>query len=102
MNVEFPLFVFEKDDRSMFLVEKPDRLFYHLEMIDIENDEYVFWDLTGAGVCISVANGAIDQITRCDHSMSISDALKAYSESVDLRISLQGPPMEVWTHLQSQ
>jgi hypothetical protein len=65
MNVEFPLFAFEKDDRSMLLIEKSDRLLYHLEAIDIENDEYVFWDAKGAGVCVSVTHDAIDQITRC-------------------------------------
>jgi hypothetical protein len=30
-TVRFPLFVFEKDDHSMFLIERPDRLLYHLE-----------------------------------------------------------------------
>jgi hypothetical protein len=39
-SVSFPLFVFEKDDCSMFLVETPDKVLYHLEPIDIENDEY--------------------------------------------------------------
>lgn len=33
----------------MLLIERPDRLLYHLEAIDIENDEYLFWDSTGAG-----------------------------------------------------
>jgi hypothetical protein len=98
MNVEFPLFAFEKDDRSMLLIEKSDRLLYHLEAIDIENDEYVFWDAKGAGVCVSVTHDAIDQITRCDRS----DAFQAYSQSLSLRVSLQGPPSEVWGRIQSQ
>jgi hypothetical protein len=102
MNVEFPLFVFEKDDRSMLLIEKPDRLLHHLETIDIENDEYVFWDSTGAGVCVSVTHDAIDQITPCVRSMSLSDAFQAYSQSLSLRVSLQGPPIEVWRRIQSQ
>ena len=87
MNVEFPLFVFEKDDRSMLLIERPDRLLYHLETIDIENDEYLFWDSTGAGVSVSVARDAIDQITRCNQSMSLSciQGLRAVSWSWSLR-----------------
>lgn len=86
----------------MLLIEKSDRLLYHLEAIDIENDEYVFWDAKGAGVCVSVTHDAIDQITRCDRSMSLSDAFQAYSQSLSLRVSLQGPPSEVWGRIQSQ
>jgi hypothetical protein len=102
MNVEFPLFVFEKDDLSMLLIERPDRLLYHLETIDIENDEYLFWDSTGAGVCVSVARDAIDQITRCNQSMSLSDAFQAYVQSLSLGVSIDGPPIEVWRRIQSQ
>jgi len=36
-SVSFPLFVFEKDDCSMFLVEGPDKVLYNMEPIDIEN-----------------------------------------------------------------
>jgi hypothetical protein len=39
MDAKFPLFVFEKDDRSMYLVESPERVLDQLEAIDIENDE---------------------------------------------------------------
>jgi hypothetical protein len=76
MDVRFPLFAFEKDDDSMFLIEKPDRLLYHFEWIDIENEEFIFWDSTGAGVCVTVKDGAIDQIYPCEQSKSLSDALK--------------------------
>jgi hypothetical protein len=102
MNVEFPLFVFEKDDRSMLLIERPDRLLNHLETIDIENDEYLFWDSTGAGVRVSVARDAIGQITRCDQSMSLSDAFEAYVQSLGLGVSVDGRPIEVWRRIQSR
>jgi hypothetical protein len=102
MNVEFPLFVFEKDECSMYLIEKPERLFYHLEAVDIEDDEYVFWDATGAGACVSVAHNVIDQITRCDRTMSLEDAFKAYSESLKLRVPVQGTPIEIGGRIQSQ
>ena len=46
----------------MYLIEKPERLLYHLEAVDIEDDEYVFWDATGAGACVSVAHNVIDQL----------------------------------------
>ena len=43
MSIAYPLFVFDKSDRAMRLIEEPERLFFHLEEIDIENDEYLFW-----------------------------------------------------------
>ena len=66
MGVQFPLFVFEKDDRSMSLIETPERVLYHLEAIDIENDEYLFWDASGAGVCVSLTRDGIDSFRLCD------------------------------------
>jgi hypothetical protein len=86
----------------MFLIEAPDRLLYHLEWIDIEGGEYIFWDSTGAGVCVTVKGGAIDQILPCEQSKSLSDAFEAYSHSRGLKISLQGSPCDVWTCIQSQ
>ena len=102
MNVAFPLFVFEKDDRTMLLIERPDRLLYHLETIDIENDEYLFWDSTGVGVSVSVTGDAIGQITRCTQSMSLSDAFEAYVHSLSLGVSVDGPPIEAWRRIQSR
>jgi len=102
MDVKFPIFVFEKDDHSMYLVEELSRLLYHLEAIDIENGEYVFWDSTGAGVCVTVARNAIDQISACNQPMSLSEAFEAYSESLAIRTDPQGPPIEVWRRIQSQ
>jgi len=49
-GVSFPLYVFEKDDWSMERVESPDRVLYQMEPIDIENDEYLFWDAKGRSV----------------------------------------------------
>src|SRR6266436_5007359 len=102
MNVEFPLFVFEKDDRSMLLIERPDRLLYHLETIDIENGEYLFWDSTGAGVSVSVARGAIDQIALCDQAMALPQAFDAYARANGLQMSLGQSPLDIWRSLQSQ
>jgi hypothetical protein len=46
MTVVYPLFAL-LDDRSMLIIEHCDRILYHLEAIDIENDEYFFWDAAG-------------------------------------------------------
>lgn len=84
VGVEFPIFVFEKDDHSMRLVESPERLLYHLEAIDIENGEYLFWDSIGAGVCVSVAGGVIDTVALCDQAMMLQQAFEAYARAYKL------------------
>jgi len=102
MYVQFPLFVFEKDDRSMYLIETPERVLYHLEAIDIENIEYLFWDSTGAGVRVSVARGAVKQIAPCDQTISLPAAFETYAQSHGLSVSLGESPMDTWRSLQSQ
>lgn len=102
MDVEFPLFVFEKDDRSMLLIERPDQLLHHLEAIDIRNDEYLFWDSTGAGISVLLGGDRVDQITRFDQSMSLSDAFEAYVKALGLEVSIEGTPIEVWRRIQSR
>jgi hypothetical protein len=72
-SVSFPLFVFEKDDCSMFLVDTPDKALYHMEPIDIENDEYVFWDANGKAVRISVAGQRVTGIEYGAAEMTLAE-----------------------------
>jgi hypothetical protein len=102
VDVQFPLFVFEKDDRSMYLIETPERVLYHLEAIDIEDGEYLFWDSNGAGVCISVAGGAIKQIAPCAETISLREAFETYGQSYGLQVFLKESPLDTWRNLQSQ
>jgi hypothetical protein len=102
MDVQFPLFVFEKDDRSMYLIETPERVLYHLEALDIENSEYLFWDSTGTGVCVSVALGAVEQIAPYDETISLREAFETYAQSNGLQVFLKESPLDTWRSLQSQ
>ena len=102
MDVQFPLFVFEKDDRSMYLIETPERVLYHLEAIDIENNEYLFWDSTGAGVRVLVSRGAVKQIAPCDQTISLREAFETYAQSYGLSVCPGESPMDTWRSLQSQ
>lgn len=43
---EFPLYVC-LDDGEVIRIENSDRILYHIEAIDIENNEYQFWDAAG-------------------------------------------------------
>ncbi len=98
-SVSFPLFVFEKDDCSMFLVEGPDKVLYNMEPIDIENAEYLFWDSNGNGVHISVAGEQVTAIDPAAVEISLSEAFKRYSDAFGLRVDTTGPADEVWPRL---
>jgi hypothetical protein len=102
VDIKFPLFAFEKDDDSMFLIETPDRILHHFEWIDIENEEFIFWDSTASGLCVTVKDRQIEAIRPCSQTMTISDAFQAYSHSLGLEISLDGSPAEVWARIQAQ
>jgi len=102
VDVKFPLFAFEKDDRSMYLVESPERLLYHLEAIDIENGEYLFWDSTGKGVCVSVTRGVTEQVAFGDQAMTLPQAFEAYAQAYKLQRSQGQSPLDTWRSLQSQ
>jgi hypothetical protein len=101
MDVQFPLFVFA-DDRSMELIESPERVLDHLEAIDIENSEYLFWDSTGASVSISVARGAVKQIGLCEQAMSLREAFETYAKAYGLHVIAGESAIETWRALQSQ
>lgn len=101
MVVQFPLFVL-LDDHSMCLIETPERVLYHLEAIDIENNEYLFWDSTGTGVHVSVARGKVKEIAVCDQAMSLQRAFETYAQSYGLHVPLGESPIDIWRSLQSQ
>jgi hypothetical protein len=46
MQIQFPVYVLEKDDASVFRVDSESGIGY-FEAIDVENHEYEAWDATG-------------------------------------------------------
>jgi hypothetical protein len=102
MLPQFPLFGFEKDDCSMRLIESPDRVLHYMEIIDLENEEYLFWDSTGHGVSIVVEKDRVKEIALSNRPMSLSDAFATYCRAFGLQAPLEGRPLDVWERIQSQ
>ena len=86
----------------MYLIESPERFLYHLEAIDIENGEYLFWDSTGAGVCVSVTRGVIEQVAYGDQPMTLPQAFEAYAQALKLQMYRGQSPLDIWRSLQSR
>jgi hypothetical protein len=103
MNVTYPLFVFEKDDHSMRVIETSDRILSWHEAIDIENGEYVFWDAIGSGVQIKVDGNKVLSVTSCAAPFSLGEALATYAESLNLpRNVIEGQPVEIWQRIERE
>lgn len=97
----FPLYCFEKDDCSMFLVENRDKLLYHIEPIDFENNEYLFWDADGLGVRLTLERGKLTEVIHADNEISLHEAFVRYSQALGATVDTTGTPAEVWTRLQA-
>jgi hypothetical protein len=95
MSVVYPLFVL-LDDRTMMSIASPDLILYHLEPIDIENEEYGFWDSTGQSFRIETRGGKITEVRPCESNMSLNDAFLAYVDAMSLpRTLVDGEPTEI-------
>jgi hypothetical protein len=98
-GVPFPLFVFEKDDDSMFVVESPDRVLYHMEPIDIENEEHLCWDANGRAVRILIYGQRVTGFHHCKPEIPLAEAFRRYSEVHGLDVDTTGPLDQVWCRL---
>jgi hypothetical protein len=70
-----------------------------MEPIDIENDEYLFWDANGRNIRISIERNKVAGIAYGDAEMTLAEAFKCHSEAFGLSVETTGPPDEVWLRL---
>jgi hypothetical protein len=106
MAITYPLFVFEKDDQSMRLIEDSSRILDWLEAIDIENGEFVFWDANGNGVTITVTVKAftskVSGITSSVAVFPLREAFALYATSLGISEPLaEGRPIDIWRQIQA-
>ena len=100
-NASFPLYGFAKDDCSMFLIENESRVFYHIEPIDFENNEYLFWDAQGRDVHLIIDRKKPIKIEGTANEISLTEAFRRYSQVLGATVDLSGAPAEVWARLQA-
>ena len=94
-NVAYPLFV-QLDDGRMLAIESLDRILYHLEAIDIENNEYSFWDSTERPVRMTVRDKGVVDVSYCASRASLRAAFLSYLDAVKLpRTLAENRPGEI-------
>lgn len=100
----FPLYVC-LDDGAVLLIENEDRILYHLEAIDIENDEYMFWDATGRAFRVLIRKGRLGGFEKTNRNkLTLQQAFEQYAQqlrecgaAVD---TMSGTPEEIWAKIE--
>src|SRR5271166_5617502 len=109
MGVVYPLFVL-LDDRTMMTIKSAADILSYLEGIDIQNNEYRFWDSTEKAVRITVeltkayylfAHWKVVDVFYCESTMTLRDALLTYVDRVNLpRTLVQGQPGRIMERIE--
>jgi hypothetical protein len=104
VSVDYPIFAYEQDDHSMWLIENEKRIFYQLEEADIRNGEYVFWDATGSGVSIHISKkGEMTGPSAAPVAFPITEALARYARAKDVDLGdAASSPVEIWERIQEE
>ena len=94
----FPLYV-RLDEGAVLRIESVERILYHLEANDIENDEYMFWDVNGHGVKILVKKERVIGFANAEHTITLQHAFVDYSQQLGVNVDTTGTPEEIWNNV---
>lgn len=81
-------------------IESYDKILYHLEAIDIANDEYLFWDAEGRAVKVVIKDSKVSELLETDNGTTVQDAICGYAGHLGTSVSANGTPRETWSRLQ--
>jgi hypothetical protein len=96
----FPLYV-RLDDGRVLRIEAFERILSYLEAIDIENDEYLFWDAVGHGLKVVIKKGRVTGFEQVEHQSTLQQAFEGYAKQLGAAIDTSGTPEEVWARVDS-
>ena len=97
-SFQFPLYVC-LDDGTVIRIKSRDRILYHLEAIDIENDEYLFWDAMARPLKVVITKGKVCGLESTDNKITLSQAFEKYAEQLGVNIDVSVKPEEIWGSL---
>jgi hypothetical protein len=72
-DTAFPVYV-RLDDGQVIRIDSIDNVLHHLEAIDIENDEYMFWDAKRQGLKLLIKNKAVIGFQNVENRLSLQQA----------------------------
>jgi hypothetical protein len=98
----FPLYVC-LDDGEVIRIDSSERVLYHLEAIDIENGEYMFWNAAGQGLKVLIQKGKVSGFEKIDNKLTLQQAFEQYARQLTERgaaVDTSGTAEEVWTQIE--
>ena len=98
----FPLYV-RLDDGELLRIEDVETILGQLEAIDIENDEYMFWDGAGDGLKVLIENGKVSGFEKNHNKITLQQAFAGYAQQLaelGAAVDLEGAPEETWREVQ--
>jgi hypothetical protein len=101
-NAAFPVYV-RLDEGTVIQLESAERILYHLEAIDIENDEYLFWDANSCGLKILVTKNLVGGFEKAANKITLQQAFEGYADQLaqlGVRVDTTGTPEEIYARLQ--
>jgi hypothetical protein len=101
-TAKFPLYV-RLDDGEVMQIESFERILYHLEAIDIENDEYLFWDADGRGLKVLIKKGRVSGIEEASNEITLQQAFDQYVHQLaqlGVVVDTRGTTEEIWAKVQ--
>ena len=90
MDVEFPVFVLAKDSEEVERFDSIYRLQRQLERIDVENNEYLAWDVNGSAVALSVQEPVWLKLEPFAdmNQVGLKDCLEKYAATLGVEVNL--------------
>jgi hypothetical protein len=102
-NVAYPLYVC-LDDGGVIQIESFEKILYHLEAIDIENDEYLFWDAEGRGLKMLIKKSRVSGFEKTENRITLQQAFEGYAKQLSefgVTVDTSGTPEQIWARVQS-
>ncbi len=101
--VAYPLYVC-LDDGGVVQIESFERILYHLEATDIENDEYLFWDADGRGLKVLIKKARVSGFEKTENRITLQQAFEGYAKQLSelgVTVDTSGTPEQIWARVQS-
>jgi hypothetical protein len=73
-----------------------EKILYHLETIDIENDEYMFWDANGNSLKALIEKERVIGFANAENKITLQHAFSAYVQQLGVSVDTTGTPEEIW------
>ena len=106
-DYRFPIYV-RLDDGGVLRIDAKDRILADLEPIDIENDEYLFWDAAGVACKVMLTgrvgwfhNPNVSGLCKAQNPITLEEAFREWASQLGVQVDTTGTPEQICDQLRS-